>query len=285
MLGGRKLKVIIWDVQHGNAIYMQTPNGLNFMFDIGSGSYKSGSGFSPLRHMKINRLDFFLISHPHADHMRDLPVIFESDFELRVLSRPKGLPEEFIRKSNRSEDQGLVDLYLELDRKYTSPLSPERNPCLPRNNGGVEVKIFKWEEAGSSNLNNHSLVAVVSFGREKMIIPGDIEKSGWKALLRQEEFLKAIKNTSIFIASHHGRESGYCGELFNYFTPDIVIISDGRFCDTSATDRYDRHAKGFRVYKRDTNESKIRKVLTTRNDGAIWIGIEPEGKMITVARF
>ena len=46
------LKVIMWDVQQGNAIYMKTPNGRNIMFDIGTGSYENGREFSPLRHLK-----------------------------------------------------------------------------------------------------------------------------------------------------------------------------------------------------------------------------------------
>ena len=48
----------------------------------------------------------------------------------------------------------------------------------------------------------------------------------------------------------------------------IVIISDGRFCDTSATSRYSDKCSGWKVNRR--NGEKIdRKCLTTRSDGVI----------------
>ena len=48
------LQIVVWDVQHGNAIYMKTPNGRHVMFDIGTGSYTNGYEFSPLKHLKYN---------------------------------------------------------------------------------------------------------------------------------------------------------------------------------------------------------------------------------------
>ena len=38
------LQMVIWDVQHGNAIYMKTPNGKNIMFDIGTNTFANLSG-------------------------------------------------------------------------------------------------------------------------------------------------------------------------------------------------------------------------------------------------
>ena len=92
--------------------------------------------------------------------------------------------------------------------------------------------------------------------------------------------MDAIKGTDIYIASHHGRQSGYYSDLFKHFKPYLFIISEGKFCDTSATDRYIQHVKGWTVYKR--SENKVtgfdRKCLTTRKDGTIvikaWEGAE-----------
>ncbi|RKY98804.1 MAG: hypothetical protein DRQ10_07040 [Candidatus Hydrothermota bacterium] len=283
-----KLIMIVWDVQHGNAIYMRTPNGINIMFDIGTGSYGEGEEFSPLRYLKIKntnfKLDYLVISHPHADHISDIKNMVDLELKPKVLSRPKGLSEEFIKDSNRKEDSELVELYLDLDRKYTAPVPDNENPRLPQNNGGVKIDIFSQTERGTSNLNNYSLVAVVQYSGQKIILPGDIEEPGWKALLDNEEFVKALSGTTIFVASHHGRESGYCSDIFNHFKPDIVIISDGRFSDTSATNRYYYHSNGAEVIKRDDGSKKKRYVLTTRKDGVIRISIDENGeRKITIS--
>lgn len=280
-----KLIMVVWDVQHGNAIYMRTPNGTNIMFDIGTGSYAEGKEFSPLKYLKSKlgtdfTLDYLVISHPHADHISDIKNMFEENLKPRVLSRPKGIDEGFIRSSNKSEDSDLIKLYLELDKTYTAPVPEHINPHYPQNNGGVEIQIFFQQERGLSNLNNHSLVAVVSYRGQKILLPGDLEEPGWKALLEREDFREAIEGTTIYVASHHGREAGYCSDIFQLFKPDVVLVSDGRFSDTSVTDRYYNHAKGAEVIYRKTNEKDIRYVVTTRSDGSIYIEIDFYGNRV-----
>ena len=48
------LDVTIWDVQHGAATYVRTPNGRTFAIDLGIGSAKARREFSPLLHLKQN---------------------------------------------------------------------------------------------------------------------------------------------------------------------------------------------------------------------------------------
>jgi competence protein ComEC len=65
----------------------------------------------------------------------------------------------------------------------------------------------------SKNLNNCSIVTVLSYARSKIIIPGDNESSSWKALLKRNDLKTAIKDADILLAPHHGRESGWHAEL------------------------------------------------------------------------
>ena len=282
-----KLEVIIWDVQHGNAIYINTPNGTRIFFDIGTGSYEEEETFSPLNYLKykrdVKRIDYLSISHPHADHISDIKTLFDENMKPQFLLKPTGLSEEFIREANQNQFSEIIDLYLELVKDYSFDVSWDDNPRNPKNNGGVKIHPFSQGEKGMDNLNNYSIVAVVEYEGEKIIIPGDIETVGWKVLLEKEDFKESINGTTILVASHHGRESGFCKEIFEYFRPDIVVISDGRFSDTSATDRYSYYAKGAKVRSRSTNEENKRYVLTTRNDGAIYIaGIEENERVITI---
>ena len=171
---------------------------------------------------------------------------------------------------------------MELDSTYIYPVSGQLDPSIPSNYGDVKINSFSQSESGTSNLNNYSIVAVIKYANEKIIIPGDIEDAGWKVLLERGDFQQAIKDTTIFVASHHGREAGFYSDLFDYFKPDVVIVSDGRFSDTSVTDRYRYYAYGVEVKSRSTEESKKRYVLTTRNDGVIYLRIDDSGKEITI---
>jgi len=267
------LELVFWDVQHGSATYVKTPNGKHLVQDLGTGSYESSDKeFSPLLHLKnkyeVAQLDHVTITHPHKDHIYDI-VNFDA-VSPRCLSRSKHLPKEEILKNVKEEDMYLFDKYFEIDNRYSSPVSPEADPTLPANNGGVKMQQFVTSSCSTSNINNHSIVTVLSYAGSKVVLSGDNEMPSWKELLEKEEFREAVKGADILLAPHHGRDSGFCPELFECFRPWLTIISDGQFCDTSATDRYGKISRGWTVHHKDGQEEK-RYCVTTRNDGVITV--------------
>ena len=147
------------------------------------------------------------------------------------------------------------------------------NPEEPANNGGVTIKRFHPHQCPKSNLNNHSLVTIISYGSVKILSPGDNEACSWEELLKMPDFKQAIAGTNILIAAHHGRESGFHKELFNYISPLITIVSDGRAQDTNASSRYSAVSDGWDVKKRSGGKEK-RYCLTTRTDGTIEVKVD-----------
>lgn len=265
------LEFVFWDVQHGSATYIKTPNGKNIVIDLGIGSYSdSNFEFSPLLHLKnyykVKKLDGVIITHPHRDHLDDILHFYE--LSPQVLTRPIHLSESDVKNGNRKEDAEVINKYLEINANYTRKLNTEEDPFNSQNNGGVEFELFFPSSCSTSNLNNHSIVSIISYAQSKIIIPGDNEPVSWNELLDRDDFKSAIIGTDIFVAPHHGRESGYSSELFKLINPYLGIISDGRFCDTSATNRYSDKMRGWTVFKRSGGKEE-RKCITTRNDGVI----------------
>jgi len=265
------LEIVFWDVKHGSSTYIKTPNGKHIVCDLGVGSYESSDeAFSPLLHLKnrwaVKQLDMVIITHPHKDHINDI-MNFEQ-LSPKVLHRPNHLSKEDILKSIRKEDKQLFEKYFEINDRYSSPISPENNPYKSDNMGGVALQTFTPTSCDTSNINNHSIVSVLSYAESKVIITGDNEPPSWKELLAKDAFVTAIKNADILLAPHHGRDSGFHKELFDNFSPYLTVISDGRFCDASATDRYCKVTKGWKVHYRN-GDSEERKCLTTRSDGFV----------------
>ena len=264
------LRFTMWNVQHGSAAFIQTPNGKNVVIDLGAGDY-----FSPLKALRdagIYQLDHVTVTHPHMDHIDDI-----LNFDMmspKVLCTPRHLTEDDIRGSNPPPDQAAeakIQKYLEIRQRYSNPVGPQDDVDSFQNNGGVSIKRFYPWRSSKGNLNNHSVVTVIEYGGVKILVPGDNESPSWQELLGQSDFVSAIKGTHVLVAAHHGRESGFHRPLFEHFTPFITLVSDGRTVDTSVTGRYTEVSRGWTVNKRSGGQ-ETRYCLTTRNDG--WLDVE-----------
>ena len=263
------LEITVWDVQHGSAVYIKTPNNRHIVVDLGD-----DDNFSPLKTLYsrgVRQLDVAVITHPHRDHLDD---IFNLQLvPAQTIHTPWHLSEAAVLKGNRAGDMPVVQQYLRLRKGCTFPSSASNNMAVPANFGGVGFQVFGPQSCDDANINNHSLVVVASYAGLKVVIPGDNEAPSWKELLNGLAFQAAVRGADVLLAPHHGREAGYCSELFDAMgKPRLVVISDGRFCDTSATDRYSKQAIGWTVYD-STGGSKTRKCVTTRSDGHITIKI------------
>jgi len=265
----------VWDVQYGNAIYIKTPNSKHFVLDLGGGSLKKRDAvFSPLEYlkdkMKVDQLDEVIVTHPHGDHIRDI-----TNFDLlnpRAFYRPGHLTEEDITAANRIEDRPLIDKYIEINNRYVEAVNGSDSPLQTNNNGGANIEMFLATNSDRSNVNNHSVVTVISYAESKILISGDNEKESWQELLQQTGFKEAIKGTEVYFAAHHGMESGYCAALFEQIHPKIVIISNGRFTDDSCLERYSGVASGLMVHRLSAGDVE-KKCLTTKHDGNIEIAV------------
>jgi beta-lactamase superfamily II metal-dependent hydrolase len=200
------LEITVWDVQHGSAAYIKTPNNRHIVVDLGD----NGQEFSPLRTLYgrgVRQLDAVVITHPHRDHMDDI-------FNFRWLApqslwTPRHLTEEVIRTGNRTNDADVVTRYLEVRQQYSGALTPANDLTAHMGFGGATFQVFGLQTCDPGNLNNHSLVVVVSCAGLKMMLPGDNESPSWKELLLDPSFLAAVKSMDVLLAPHHGRVNGW----------------------------------------------------------------------------
>jgi hypothetical protein len=132
------------------------------------------------------------------------------------------------------------------------------------------VKYFYNTYLRFQDMNNLSLVAFVKYHDFCIVFPGDIERAGWLVMLERADFRQLLAQVNIFVASHHGRENGYCKEVFTFCKPDIVLISDKNIQHDSQEHCYDSHATGI-DFRRNGLFTGRRRVLTTRCDGHIAI--------------
>ncbi|MGN6492894.1 MAG: ComEC/Rec2 family competence protein [Agriterribacter sp.] len=283
MITNSWVEMVFWDVQHGHATYIKSPNGKHIVVDLGIGSHDdNNTAFSPLLHLKNNynvaQLDFAIITHPHLDHIDDI-LNFDA-LNPKVLLRPKHLKDEEVYHDQlRDRDKPKFEKYVEISNRYNQTIA-ESYPAFvkPENYGGLQIQRFLPIGCPRDNFNNHSIISVFTYADVKVIVPGDNEDESFEELLQSEAFIKAISGADILLAPHHGRISGYYDDFVNLIYPRLTIVSDGRFCDTSANPRYSSKSRGWSVFKGGI-ETK-RKCLTTNSDGEVFVrfGYDENGK-------
>lgn len=272
---GQECTVVFWDVQHGHSTYIKTPNNRHIVVDLGTGDY-SGKNleFSPLKHLKSNygvtQLDYVVITHPHLDHIDDI-----LNFDLlnpKVLNRPKHLTNAEVMEGVQEKDKPKFEKYCEINNRYSSSVGENDidNTTKPENWGGLKIQSFTPSSCNHNNFNNHSIVVVIEFANMKIVIPGDNEKCSFDELMLRPSFMSAIKDADILLAPHHGRESGYNIDFVNQVNPRLTVVSDGRFCETSANGRYSAKSRGWTVHRKN-GTSEERKCLTTNSDGEVLV--------------
>jgi beta-lactamase superfamily II metal-dependent hydrolase len=258
------MEIKIFDVSHGFCSLVTADNGNRILFDCG---HNNITGFRPssyFRNERIPLINRFFITNFDEDHISDLPNI-STPIEIFHVNKSISCSELFNLKQ---QSGGTVSPGMQA-------LLNMMNSCGPDVYGfsefsDVEIESYNNYYPNFDDTNNLSLVTFIHYDGINIIFPGDLEKKGWDSLLSNQSFRDHLSRVNIFIASHHGRENGYNEEIFEYCSPEIIIISDESIkYDTQDVD-YKKHSKGIPWDDRNT-----RYVLTTRNDGMITITDPP----------
>ncbi len=258
------LDIKIFNVDQGFCAALSTIDHHTILIDFG---YSTRSGFNPSQHLLQQRctsLDCLIVPAYGEEHLAGL-----SDFLRQTLI--DGLAVHFL-VANPSL---AADRYHELDvanQRFSNVLTADQNSRCPKVSQsmkihGIDFSFFWNNYPNSQNAHNLSLVTFVSYRDIHIVFPSDLETEGWRELLKDAEFCKRLRQVNMFVAANHGREESYCPEVFDYCSPEIIIISNelNQQVSPNMLNQYRKHAKGCSESVCD------QKLLTTYDDGTITI--------------
>lgn len=255
------LKFIVWDVQHGNALYFKTPNGKSVIIDLGTGRrFDRKSKFSPIAHLSrygLKEIDLLVITHPHKDHIED--IIEATKLPISQVILPFHLKKKDYFPERVKNRKKLFDAYQKLSKEF------KWKDWI--NIGDVKLRFFRYTEASRSRLNDHSVVTVIEYLDKKLVFMGDNEGISQRALLVNTRFQRLTKNCQIFLAPHHGRRDGYFAPMLGHLSPDLSIVSDANPGFTAQRNKYGQKSSGMEVKVGQVRQTRY--VLSTSNDGVI----------------
>ncbi len=183
------------------------------LIDCGESQY-AGKVTDYLRELGVKRLDYVVATHPHSDHMGGMASVMKQ-FDIGEVIMPP-LPDEDVPTTNFFENFLSVceDKGLELtEAKVGDELEI----------GDARAKVVAPNSAKYEDLNNYSVVLLVTHGSKKFIFDGDAEKISEKEMISGG----LLSQADVYKVGHHGSNSSSCAAYMKEIQPKIAVISCG----------------------------------------------------------
>ncbi|EKT58428.1 DNA internalization-related competence protein ComEC/Rec2 [Providencia sneebia] len=186
------------DVGHGLAVVIQQ-NNLALLYDTGNrwlnGSNAQRQIIPYLKYKHITPIGLIL-SHDHLDHTGGVPELIKQYPWLNIRSA--------IKKNRHI-------------------------PCYKGQKwqwGKLNFEVLWPELLSKVSHNNDSCVILLTDGYYKILLTGDIEKEGEKAITA---LYKKKLDSDILFAPHHGSNTSSTSLFVRTVSPDVVIVSSARY--------------------------------------------------------
>lgn len=219
------LRIDVIDVGQGSSALIRFPSGQTMLVDGGGvpgGAYDIGSQvLAPfLWHEGVRKLDYVALSHYHPDHALGLCFILRNfDVGAFWTSDISGNDQEATRTRHLLEK-------IALRRKIVVRTFPALFQEVRI--GPAAVRLLHptadfVAHASRKDLNDLSLVFDVSFGKTRVILPGDIDAKLEQSIIPRLEG----DMLTLLVAAHHGSRRSSCGEFLDALHPVAVVFSCG----------------------------------------------------------
>jgi competence protein ComEC len=250
---GAELQVHVLDVGpiEGDSILIVSPTGKSVLIDAGDAG-KGKVVLDALKQYKVERLDYFIATHPHPDHVGGADEVLKSIKVANVidngvdLSTPappavtpaKGskakvpAPTPAPKKGRGKTVTGFFDEYEDAVKQsgaHYEKAQPGKKIDL---GGGAFITVLAPTEpfftkeqmkAGGNEVNANSIVLRLDYGEFSMLFMGDAEAQTEERILSRDIDLKA----KIIKIAHHGSKYATTENLLKRVAPEAAIISDG----------------------------------------------------------
>lgn len=200
------------DVGQGDCCLLSC-NGVNILVDGGEQEY-AGTVLSYLRDVEVNKIDCYVLTHPHSDHIgasadiiRNIPIdrIFIthfSEFNMPTTNTYENVLDAISETSAEVIEVGAGDTFRfgELDIEIIAPFDE------------------------SDDYNDMSIVFTASYKDTRILYTGDTTKKVEKQILQNGFDI----DCDVLKVAHHGSSTSGSAEFVDAVSPDLSIISCGK---------------------------------------------------------
>ena len=246
-----ELKISVLDVGpiEGDSILIVAPGGKSVLIDAGDAG-KGKVVLDALKRNKLEKLDYFIATHPHPDHIGGADELFNgikvgtvidngvdlstptpSPAPLKKGAKPSPTPAP--RRTRAKTITGFFDEYKDALQKSGAQYQKAVVGQKIDLGGGAILTVLAPSEpfftadqlkAGGNEPNANSIVLRLDYGDFSMLLMGDAEAQTEQRLLGKPDL--ELKATIVKVA-HHGSKYATTHAFLERVKPEAAIISTG----------------------------------------------------------
>lgn len=208
------LKVYFLDVGQGDAIFIEAPNGNQVLIDGGPGNAVL-SRLGEVMPFYDKDIDVIVMTHPDADHASGLVEVLER-YEV----------ENIVFSDIESEKALYLAWKEKVSKEEANIIDPTFGKVIDLGNGVILKIIYPFDSFIGQRFdktNNNSVVAMLKYKDFEVLLTGDIEIKGERALLLEGVNVKA----DVLKVAHHGSKTSTMEEFVSAVSPEVAVIQVG----------------------------------------------------------
>lgn len=206
------LTVAFLDVGQGDAIFIETPNGVQVLID-GGPDRSVLAGLSELMSWRDRKIDILIATHPDKDHIAGLLPVFDA-YEV----------EHFITAGSLAETDVFSGLYEKVIAEDASVALVRRGSEVILEENIVMEVLWPEQVFDITDRNINSLVLKLTYGDTSFLLTGD-------AGIEQEAYLVSEYGSSlksdVLKLGHHGADTSSSEVFLQTVSPEVAVASFG----------------------------------------------------------
>ena len=202
------LQVHFLDVEQGDSIYIELPNGETMLIDAGENQMgERVSNFIAGR--GVHKIDYLVGTHPHSDHIGGLDTVIEQ-FDIGTLYLPD------VSHSTKA----FLDVIEVAETKQVRTEKAKAGVSVLQADG-LELSFLSPVSSSYKEINDYSAVVSWVYGENAFVFMGDAEYTV------ENELKDIISCYDVLKVGHHGSNTSSTANFLEKVNPTYAVISCG----------------------------------------------------------
>ena len=208
------LTFAVLDVGQGDALFIESPAGVQVMLDSGP-ARKALGALAQVMSPFDKSIDAIVITNPDADHIGGFADVFKN-YEVGVVLEP----------GTFNSSKTYENLKNEIEKQGIRNILAKKGMRLDLGGGAVIDILFPNQDVSTWDPNDGSVVAKLSYGETSVILTGDSTAKTEQIILK--DYSPVALDSTVLKVGHHGSRTSTTDAFAKTITPEYAVVSVGK---------------------------------------------------------